>query len=441
MMDEEFHSSAIDDAFASFRSGSALPAPVGPAAARATVRRRRQVRAGVTGGLTALLIAAPVAAYAAGVIGTTDPPVTPATAPPSPSVPSPSPSPSPSASGDGPGTVPDGRIDEETLRDSTIELSAWPHAGRDHCPAGPQRFTDHPPGQATGPQVMLESVVHVDVDSDGAEETAAVITCQWTQAPELRVVVFDRDENGKIITVGDVIATKSNGRVDGVPENIRGVRASGNDVQVEVGDLMICCAGPVDAIQWQWRTYSLDGDTFRQTGGETRFQPNPDAGVDTGSSPSPTGSPGRLDDLRVESATMSGTTTGGTFTGTLSITFRNGGPQSVHPVLGIALPQGAELKTVPSGCARDDDAGVGNPDGEKRATYVCPYPVTRGGSEVKAGPFEVTGPASAFPPGASKVAYVEVRGAANPGVWPAPGDAMPEANLVNNFTNVPFTVG
>ncbi|GAB7046988.1 hypothetical protein [Catenuloplanes indicus] len=439
MMDEEFHSRAIDDAFASFRTGPGLPAPIGPAAARATVRRRRQVRAGVTGGLTALLIAAPVAAYAAGVIGTNDPPVTPATAPPSPSA---TPSPSPSTSAPGPDSVPDGRIDEQTLKNSTISLSAWPYAGKDHCPAGEQRFTGYPPGQATGPQVMLESVAHVDVDHDGVEETAAVITCQWTQAPELRVVVFDRDGNGTIVTVGDVIATKPNGRVDGLPENIRAVRGSGNDVQVEVGDLMICCGGPVDAIQWQWRTYSLDGDTFRQTGGETRFQPNPDAGgpvVD--SSPSPGGAPGRQDDLRMVSAGMSGTTTGDTFTGSLTITFRNGGPQSVYPVLGFALPAGAQLTKVPSGCQRDDDAGIGNPDGETRAVYVCAYPVTRGGSEVKAGPYEITGPAAAFPSGATKNAYVEVRGTNDPGVWPAPGDAMPETNSVNNIATATFTVG
>ncbi len=57
------------------------------------------------------------------------------------------------------------------------------------------------------------------------------------------------------------------------------------------------------------------------------------------------------------SAGMSGTTTGDTFTGSLTITFRNGGPQSVYPVLGFALPAGAQLTKVPSGCQRDDDAG------------------------------------------------------------------------------------
>ncbi|MDR7277809.1 hypothetical protein [Catenuloplanes atrovinosus] len=441
MMDEQFHSDAIDNAFAAFRTGPDLPAPLGAAAARATVRRRRQVRAGVTTGLTALLIAAPVAAYAAGVIGTNDPPDETATQPPTPSASATSPAPSPSASVETTAPVPDGRIDDATLKESMLDLPAWPYSGAQFCSPGSQRLA--PEARDMG-DVTLVRTAYVDVDSDGVEETAAVLHCQVAQAGEYQVVVFDRDGAGKIITLGTVVATHLAGHEEGgIPALVRNIGADGNRVRVEVGDVVFCCGGDPSHTQYQWRSYALEGGTFRQVAGETAFPPNPHlspgaTGGDSG--PAAPDQPATAD-LRIASAGMSGTTTGETFTGTITITITVGGTASVNPVVGFALPKGAELKYVPMGCERDDDADIGNRSGDTGAAYLCMMGPTGAGDTTLGGPFEITGPAATFPAGAEKVAYVEVRAAPDPNVWPAAGAAVPETNKADNLATVRFTVG
>ena len=445
MMDEEFNSDAIDTAFASFRNGPELPAPIGAAAARATVRHRRRVRAGVTTGLTALLIAAPVAAYAAGVIGTNGPPDESATQPPTPaaSAPAASPSPTPSASSAAP--PPDGRIDIETLKGAKLSLPGWPHVGKDACPAGERQFTDGSVGTPDIGGITYQDSVFVDVDADGTEETVAVFTCQVAQSPEYQVVAFDRDRSGKIVTIGSVMATRLEGYRNGrQPEIVYDLRADGTAVQVEVGDIITCCGmSGVVTPQRQWRTYSLVDGAFRQTGGPATFEANSTYPGDGAAPPGP--SPGAQTpkgDLLIVSSSMSGTTTGETFAGTIKITIRNDGPESVNPVVGFALPKGAELKYVPMGCERDDDAVIGNRDGETGAAYLCMMGPTAPGEDVAlGGPFEITAPAATFPVGAEKVAYVEVRASGDPNVWPAAGDALPETDYGNNLSTVRFTVG
>ncbi|HEX5594823.1 MAG TPA: hypothetical protein VFX61_02210 [Micromonosporaceae bacterium] len=55
----------LDNMFAEFREGAPLVTPAGPGAARTVIRQRRRVQASAITGLAALVIAAPMVAYAA----------------------------------------------------------------------------------------------------------------------------------------------------------------------------------------------------------------------------------------------------------------------------------------------------------------------------------------------------------------------------------------
>jgi hypothetical protein len=425
MMDEEFH--ALDDAFASFRDGSgSLPGPLGPAAARATVRRRRQLRAGITGGLTALLIAAPVAAYAAGVIGTNGPPTGESATPPPPPTPSatasPTPSPTPSTQSPSPQVSeppPDGRIDQATLMAARPSLPAWPYHGAAECPAGEHQLLNLPVNQG---DISVRQLVYVDVDEDGAEETAALLHCQVAQSGEWQVVVFDRNADGDIETVGSVVASSLSGQDEGLPEHLKEIRAAGNSVEVLAGDIVPCCGLNPDITQYQWRAYSLVGDVFRQTGGPTGYGVNP-----------------LFTDLQVKTVTVQGTTTGDTFDGTLRITFRNNGPSSAHTWVMFALPKPATLKTLPMGCVRNDYALKGERE-EGSAAYVCGMGPVVAGADVDMGTFDVTGPAASFPAGAEKAVTVQIR-ATVPGIaeWES-FRAIPDLKDVDNSKTVTFTI-
>ncbi|MFI5845169.1 hypothetical protein ACIA8K_36255 [Catenuloplanes sp. NPDC051500] len=433
MMDEEFH--ALDDAFATFRDGSgSLPTPLGPSAARATVRRRRQLRAGITGGLTALLIAAPVAAYAAGVIGTNGPPADPATQPPAPppsatASPSPSPtaSPSPQSSEESP-APPDGRIDLKK-GEWTLRLSNWPYVSKGWCAAGDITFTDgKSPGASSNTvprgDIEIGEVTYVDIDSDGAEETAAVVTCTGIEMGESQVVVLDRDPAGNVITFGTALFTKADfADIRNLPMVIRGFEAQGNGLAVEVGDRYTCCGQSVDAGQWQWRVFSYAGGEFVQIGGPSEFPPNP-----------------LVTDLRVVSAIVEGSTTGDTFTGTLKITVRNAGPFKANAFVSFSLPRPATLKTVPMGCARDDGAIIGPDEQDRDFAYFCELGPTATGGDVTLETFQVTGPAADFVVGDQKVFAVSICAAVDPTGFPAGNKQLPDAKYDDNSVEKTFTV-
>jgi len=285
--------------------------PEGEQAVRTTVRRRRRNRA-IGAGLVAALVLIGGPAAAIGLARSHAPADTPADTTTS----SPTPAPSPSASSprsssprssspqsSAPPSVPDGKISASTLRNATLTIPAWPAKGFDtSCPAGKVHFSNG----RSGLLALKGSPVYQDVDSDGAPETVTIVSCN-PQGSDYKVLAFDRDAAGKIVTLGQVVASAGTAGHPGDILTVWGVEAGDNgQVRVDVGDYRPCC-DQAQASQHQWRTYGWNGAAFTQTGGPVSFGANPN-----------------VTDL---SATAPGLTmtkqADGTWRGTLSVTVHN----------------------------------------------------------------------------------------------------------------------
>ena len=309
--------------------------PEGEQAVRTTVRRRRRNRAIGAGVVAALvLIGGPVAAI--GLARSHAPADTPADTTTS----SPTATPSPSTSSlrsSAPPSVPDGKIGASTLRNATLTIPAWPAKGFDtSCPKGKVHFSNGRSGLLS----LEGSPVYQDIDSDGAPETVSLVSCN-PQGSDYQVLAFDRDATGKIVTLGQVVASAGTAGHRGDILKIWGVEAGDNgQVRVDVGDYRPCC-DQAQASQHQWRTYGWNGTAFTQTGGPVSFGANP-----------------KVTDL---SATGKGLTmtkqADGTWRGTLSVTVRNaaafGTPGPVRLMIGVpgtwtATPSGCTLPTYGS---------------------------------------------------------------------------------------------
>ncbi|GAA1041356.1 hypothetical protein GCM10009557_64910 [Virgisporangium ochraceum] len=169
------------------------------------------------------------------------------------------------------------------LAGATVDLPAWTQRA---CPTGRHTI-------GGGGAVTIGALAHVDVDRDGAAETAAVLTCQG----DAQVVVFDRGAAGAVTTVGQVV------RTGGAIRAVYGVVAAGSRVRVEVGD----AARPP---QRQWRGYDWTGGAFQQAEGPTSFPPDPNVA-----------------DLSVSATDLVwGPDDGGVQYGTVTVTVRNDGP-------------------------------------------------------------------------------------------------------------------
>ncbi|MFJ6150458.1 hypothetical protein [Micromonospora profundi] len=321
----------LDEAFATFRSGGPLVVPAGAGAAREVARRRRTSRVVATGVIAAALVATPVLAS---VWADSDPPTPPAqTISPSPDSPptaastAPTPSTAPTSA-----APPNGRITEKDLGNAVLELPAWPGTLADECPAGRVRFSNGLAQRPSGVELRarIVQVVHADLDRDGAQETAALIDCSGLEMGEARVLAFDRDRAGAIVTMGIVIG--QTGDIGG----IRRIRGEDRSVAAEVvdrtGDGL-----PDNLAQRQWRTYSRPDGTFVQTGGPTAFPANP-----------------RITDLAVDGSELRlAPADGDKASGTLRLTVRNDGPQrAAGPRVRVALPKGFDVTSLPTTCTR-----------------------------------------------------------------------------------------
>jgi hypothetical protein len=233
-----------------------------------TVRRRRAT----TMGAAAVVLAAVVTPLT--VLGLTGrhAPNTPTGNDPSTSA-SASPSDSASSSLSGP-AGPDGRIPADQLRNSTLNIPAWPNGFADSCPTGPVKFTGGKAGQ-DGRESLQGDPVYVDADRDGAAETVILVAC-GTQGTDYQVVALDREATGKIVTLGRVVGSAGNtGKAGSDIMTIWAIEPGDNgQVRVDVGEYRPCCEA-VQASQHQWRVYGWNGSRFTQTGGPTAFGPNP----------------------------------------------------------------------------------------------------------------------------------------------------------------------
>jgi hypothetical protein len=267
-MDEQQQLDLIDDAFTAFRAGGPLVHPTGADAARATIKHRRRVRLIAATAAAVVAVMIPATGYATGLFDAKGPPPVPGNST-GPSVdPSVSDSP-PSASASMTPIAPDGRITMAELAHATVDFGGTP---RDQSLCSGSKFTFH--GNPTGgkyPDVAysIEKVINVDFDHDGAEETIALINCTIEGHASV-VLALDRDTDGKIVTVDQVVITTAKSPFKSVFD----VRADANGaVGVQVGDIAVCCAATEEMVEHQWRSYSYDGSAFTQTGGRTSFTP------------------------------------------------------------------------------------------------------------------------------------------------------------------------
>ncbi|SCL40640.1 hypothetical protein GA0074692_5902 [Micromonospora pallida] len=258
--------------FAAYRDGL-LDAvrPAGPTAVRTTVRRRRRRTTVVAAAAVALAVAVPVVANAA------------LRPPPAPPAGTPTPEPTPSTSGGPSATArpepttptstnvappaPGGRLTRADLLANIVDVPAWlPETG---CPGGRMRLSDRL--QEEG-DITVAGMDHGDVDGDGDVETAVLLRCLSGTHGPTQVVVFDRDDDGRIVTLGRVFRS-----ADPTPQVLLAVdvRPDGT-VRVEVADIARPTAGgwPLEWSQRQWRGYRWDGDRFEQVSGDTTFGEN-----------------------------------------------------------------------------------------------------------------------------------------------------------------------
>lgn len=315
----------LDDVFTAYTSGGPLVAPPGAAAAVQVARRRRTV--GVAAATAAAVALVAVPAFAVTGVDR-DPPAPPASPPATPTA-SPSASPTPSSTSAS-AAPPDGRIGAAELGDATLDLPAWPAYLKEHCPAGRVQFIGGRARLSADAEldVRISQVIHADVDRDGAQEAAALLTCSGLEMDESRVLAFDRTADGDIATMG--LVTGETGGIAGM----RGIRAKGTAVEVEVVDT--AGDGVADGLaQSQWRTYSWSGGRFVQSGGPTAFPANP-----------------RITDLSVSGSKVQLTPSGAdTASGTLRLTVGNRGPQrAAEPRLRVTLPTGFEITSLPPNC-------------------------------------------------------------------------------------------
>jgi hypothetical protein len=239
---------------------------------------RRTRRIAVLAALAALVLLLPIATYLLlrNGGGQSTPP---GSAMPSPTPPATAPattSPPVTAS---PSRAPDGRIPLDTLGNSTLTIPPWP-ADNVRGPSGRVRFHDgvhtitrSDPADAhrppTGTQLAILAVTYGDVDRDGADETVAEIGC-LIEGGSKQLVAFDRNTSGRIITMGQVVATT--GEIRDVRDGSARVGADGV-ITVRLGDYQGCCDDQTPQ-SWQDRGYRWHKGRFAQVNGPTRMTVN-----------------------------------------------------------------------------------------------------------------------------------------------------------------------
>ena len=316
----DFDDQLLASAFANFRDEVAPHVkPAGTAAAHETVHRRHRVRLIAATTLAALVVAAPVAAYAAIGGDSHGPPAVPGDSPSATSTDvtaSPAPSASPT---DTVSAAPDGRISKADLGKARLDIPTWPKGFDDGCPTGSVKFTDGKAGN--GIEALQGDPVFVDVDHDGAQETVVLVSCS-PQGSDYQVVALDRDTTGKIVTLGKVLGSAGNtGKQGSDIMTIWAVQAGDNgQVRVDVGEYRPCCES-AQASQHQWRTYGWNGNQFTQTDGPTTFGANPN-----------------VTDLAITADRLTMTKQGdGSWAGTLRVTIHNAATFATPGKLRFAL--------------------------------------------------------------------------------------------------------
>jgi len=163
--------------------------------------------------------------------------------------------PSPAQSSPPLSRAPDGHISLETLKNSTVTMPPWP-ADNVQGPSGPLHFRDgvvhipqtDPAGVRVPPhgsEIILLGVTYGDVDRDGSAETIAEYACLVEGAGK-QLVALDRSSAGRIVTLGQVVATT--GEIRDIRDD--SVRLADGVVTVRVGANTTAHAALAEANPW-----------------------------------------------------------------------------------------------------------------------------------------------------------------------------------------------
>jgi len=216
-----------------------------------TVNHRRKVRLTTLSVLGALLIAVPVVTFAANPRGNNPPPGPATSATREPTVessaePSVAPSVQPSTA-----PPPDGRITLQQLTAHPVEVPSW-NNHHEPCDNGRIRLKL----ETLKPfEVYVKKVIHTNLDSDEALETAAQLVCRSGDPAPEQVVAYDRDASGQIVLIGRIY-----GHFDDVDftRDMAARPEGGLKVNVCVGG----CGSDPDPGKYQDREYAWDGTKF-----------------------------------------------------------------------------------------------------------------------------------------------------------------------------------
>jgi hypothetical protein len=345
----------LDDFFADYRAGLTPEIlPAGPGAVRATVRRRRRIATTAAVVTAIVLVAAPVAGYAAFNNGAGPAPAPGGSSTPTPgeSTPPPTPTPSPSASVTT-AAPPDGRLSRAQLLAATVDLPPWQRNAPSSCKREDVRLA----GEEVSSGPWLMDLVYGDADGDGVQESIATIGCAPGEVDMQQVVVFDRDTGGRTIALAQVVRTEED-----VLEWIIKVTPTGEGVlKVRVGDLQPCCDMTDKQVQKQDRTYTWSAGAFKQTGGPTEFPERPDFRTD----------------LKVTASDL--VFAGGDYpSGLMTVTLRNAGPRDAINMQISFDFAGVELYRVGPGWG---SCRTTHPEGEGKSAFmncVLKDPLTAG---------------------------------------------------------------
>jgi hypothetical protein len=346
--------------------------PAGTQAAQATATHRKRVHALAMGVLVAVVIVAPVSAYAGLHHDHNGPPTVAATQSATPTV-TPTSTPSvvppsitpPSIPPSAPSTTPAVSVIAKQLENATLQIPSW-GVFDSVCPHGNVRlshgaYTGTLATTLPGPTNGLMTVVTADVNHDGNQDAVAMIGCQAFDPGIQQVVVFDRGSNGSFRTMGQVVRAVDTTVSDGITD-IRDITVSADGaIRVQVAN-PDGSGGPgvVDQVI-QWRTYGWTGSHFAQTAGSSSFVRS-------------------LSTLSVQvSNLVFQPSSGGSRTGEMIVTFHNSGSHALANASIVYAP---------------DDSGV-----VQLATSTCSAPDGSGAS---------TCPVSPIAPGATRTVTLRV---------------------------------
>lgn len=315
-MSEDRYDDIINEAFSELAHGAPPVRTVGIDVLQARVRHRHQARMGAMVAIAALVIATPVAAASLGDDRSMPAPATSATAAPTESTESASPAPASSpteASAQPPPLTssPGGSrpLTGDDIARASIDVPAW-QWGRNACPpSGPQRVKRAgagSPAESVGDVVVVQALP-VNLDSDPADEVAALLGCRIGEVHTSQIVALERDSAGKIVTLGQIaVSTDAMNGIWKIATN------PGGTVFADVSDTISCCDTPKSKEIHQQRAYRWNGTTFVQTGGPKHFN-----------------QPADRTDLEVTASPVTfGPVQAGDRTGTMTVTVRNVGPRS-----------------------------------------------------------------------------------------------------------------